>query len=165
MCVQMFYILSNFLCGLLEGFEVIVDHWPEWTCVILRPQSVDAVSTRIATGGWAVVWVSGVGTKYRTRDNFIRARVIMPQARYATCPVCLRPAMPHARREGVRIIMPQARYATGPLCLRPAMPHARREGVRVIMPQARYATGPLCHGSAECVNARLLVPKPRLEDY
>ncbi|KAK7109569.1 glycine N-acyltransferase-like [Littorina saxatilis] len=40
---KMFYILSNYLCGLLEGFEVIVDHWPEWTCVILRPQSPDAV--------------------------------------------------------------------------------------------------------------------------
>ena len=43
-CLQMFYILSNYLCGLLDGFEVIVDHWPKWTCIILRPQSTEAVS-------------------------------------------------------------------------------------------------------------------------
>lgn len=42
---KMFYIVSNYLCGLLEGFEVIVDHWPQWTCAILRPQAPDAVAS------------------------------------------------------------------------------------------------------------------------
>ncbi|KAL8615722.1 hypothetical protein ACOMHN_007475 [Nucella lapillus] len=42
---KMLYIVSNYLCGLLEGFEVIVDHWPEWTCAILRPQAPDAVAS------------------------------------------------------------------------------------------------------------------------
>nr|KAG5689287.1 hypothetical protein BaRGS_033079 [Batillaria attramentaria] len=40
---KMFYILSNFLQGLMAGFEVIVDHWPNWQCIILRPESPDAV--------------------------------------------------------------------------------------------------------------------------
>ncbi|KAK7473347.1 hypothetical protein BaRGS_00035395 [Batillaria attramentaria] len=40
---KMFYILSNFLQGLMAGFEVIVDHWPSWQCIILRPESPDAV--------------------------------------------------------------------------------------------------------------------------
>ncbi|XP_071091163.1 glycine N-acyltransferase-like isoform X2 [Haliotis cracherodii] len=38
---KIFYILRNFLCGLLDGFEVIVDKWPEWTCIILRATDTD----------------------------------------------------------------------------------------------------------------------------
>lgn len=40
---KMFYILCSFLSGLLKGFEVIVDQWPEWTCILLRPESDEAV--------------------------------------------------------------------------------------------------------------------------
>ena len=59
--------------------------------------------------------------------------------------------------------MPQARYTTGPLCHMPAEKGYVSLCHRPAMPQARYANGSLCHGSAECVNARLLVPQPRLE--
>ncbi|ESO86485.1 hypothetical protein LOTGIDRAFT_235312 [Lottia gigantea] len=36
---KIFYVLRNYLLGLMEGFEVIVDNWPEWTCIILKPGS------------------------------------------------------------------------------------------------------------------------------
>lgn len=40
---KIFYILHNFLQGLMSGFEVIVDHWPNWSCIVLRPETHDAV--------------------------------------------------------------------------------------------------------------------------
>ncbi|XP_050398441.1 glycine N-acyltransferase-like protein 2 [Patella vulgata] len=40
---KIYYVLKNFLRGTMEGFEVIVDAWPEWQCVILRPVNQEAV--------------------------------------------------------------------------------------------------------------------------
>ncbi|KAK0058224.1 glycine N-acyltransferase-like protein Keg1 [Biomphalaria pfeifferi] len=40
---KIYYILCNHLDNLLTGFEVIVDQWPHWNCLILRPQSLDSV--------------------------------------------------------------------------------------------------------------------------
>jgi hypothetical protein len=40
---KIYYVLCYHLEGLLSGFEVIVDQWPSWTSLILRPLTQDSV--------------------------------------------------------------------------------------------------------------------------
>ncbi|XP_059172794.1 glycine N-acyltransferase-like protein Keg1 [Physella acuta] len=40
---KIYYILCNHLDNLLKGFEVVVDQWPQWNCLLLRPQNNDLV--------------------------------------------------------------------------------------------------------------------------
>ncbi|XP_035824032.1 uncharacterized protein LOC101860479 [Aplysia californica] len=40
---KIYYVLSNHMDNLLTGFEVIVDQWPNWTCIMLRPKSFESV--------------------------------------------------------------------------------------------------------------------------
>lgn len=38
---KIYYVIRNFVSGNLAGFEVIVDKWPCWSCIVLRPQVED----------------------------------------------------------------------------------------------------------------------------
>lgn len=40
---KIYYIICNHLEDLLTGFEVIVDQWPQWNCLILRSKTPDSV--------------------------------------------------------------------------------------------------------------------------
>lgn len=36
-------MIRNALDDNLSGFEVVVDNWPKWNCILLRPESSDKV--------------------------------------------------------------------------------------------------------------------------
>lgn len=36
---QIYYVIRAFVQDKLQGFEVLVDNWPPWSCIILRPLS------------------------------------------------------------------------------------------------------------------------------
>ncbi|KAK3094871.1 hypothetical protein FSP39_007354 [Pinctada imbricata] len=40
---KIFYVIQNVVLGHLKGFEVIVDKWPDFNCILLRPRSKDEV--------------------------------------------------------------------------------------------------------------------------
>ncbi|XP_061171772.1 glycine N-acyltransferase-like [Saccostrea echinata] len=40
---KIYYVIRNALDDNLSGFEVIVDNWPKWNCILLRPESPDKV--------------------------------------------------------------------------------------------------------------------------
>ncbi|KAK3599404.1 hypothetical protein CHS0354_036418 [Potamilus streckersoni] len=40
---KIYYLVRNLLKGLIPGLEVIVDKWPDWTCIVIRPRSQDEV--------------------------------------------------------------------------------------------------------------------------
>ena len=45
---KIYYVIRAFVQDKLQGFEVLVDNWPSWSCIILRPlseQQVCIVST------------------------------------------------------------------------------------------------------------------------
>lgn len=41
--LQIYYVIRNALDDNLSGFEVVVDNWPKWNCILLRPESSDKV--------------------------------------------------------------------------------------------------------------------------
>ncbi|KAJ8317603.1 hypothetical protein KUTeg_005507 [Tegillarca granosa] len=40
--IPIYYVIRNVVRRKLTGFEVIVDNWPKWSCIILRPVSNEA---------------------------------------------------------------------------------------------------------------------------
>ena len=50
---QMYSNISNHLGEVLTGFEVIVDQWPCWTCIMLRPNCPELVNFCISHLGFA----------------------------------------------------------------------------------------------------------------
>lgn len=40
---KIYYVIRNALDDNLSGFEVVVDNWPKWNCILLRPESSDKV--------------------------------------------------------------------------------------------------------------------------
>lgn len=40
---KIYYVIRNALDDNLSGFEVVVDNWPKWSCILLRPESSDKV--------------------------------------------------------------------------------------------------------------------------
>ncbi|XP_076101935.1 glycine N-acyltransferase-like protein 3 [Mytilus galloprovincialis] len=36
---KIYYVIRSFVNGNLQGYEVLVDNWPSWSCIILRPHS------------------------------------------------------------------------------------------------------------------------------